>query len=126
VFKLDLSSASIPLLRRITPRLAMWLVLSFVLVAALVVLSPSKLPIGLYKLTLISLAAVVAYWLDRALFPYARPDSYLKRDWRHGTDEPEDQADYEVVPGYELIFSYAMLRRALVVVAVVIGVALGL
>ena len=126
MFKLDLSSASIPLLRRITPRLAMWLVLSFVLVAALVVLSPSKLPIGLYKLTLISLAAVVAYWLDRALFPYARPDSYLKRDWRHGNDEPEDQADYEVVPGYELIFSYAMLRRALVVVAVVIGVALGL
>ena len=87
---------------------------------------PQQLPVALYKLSLISLAAVVAYWLDRSLFPYARPDSYLERDWRHGTDEPEGDADFRVVPGYVLPFCTAMLRRAIIVGAVVIGVALGL
>ena len=97
-----------------------------VLLAAIALLSPVQLPVVLYKAALISLAAVLGYWLDRALFPYARPDSYLERDWRLGTDEPEGDADYRVASGYERAFTAAMLRRAIVVGCVVIGVALGL
>ena len=36
----------------------------------------------IYKLALITLAAVLGYWLDRSLFPKARPGQYLKHDDR--------------------------------------------
>jgi len=108
------------------PRMLGWLIAAALLVIAIAVISPQQLPIALYKLNLISLAAVVAYWLDRALFPYARPDSYLQTDWRKGTNEPYDEADYRVVAGYEQVFAAALIRRALIVIGVVVGVALGL
>ena len=115
----------IPLWLR-APRSSLFLVLAVLLLACIAVVSPVQLPVALYKLTLIALAAVIGYWLDRALFPYARPDSYLERDWRRGTTEPEGDADFRVVSGYEPVFMAAMLRRAVVVGCVVIGVAMGL
>jgi hypothetical protein len=108
------------------PRMAGWLTMAALLVAVIALISPQQLPVALYKLSLISLAAVVGYWLDRSLFPYSRPDSYLVRDWRKGTDEPEFDADYPVVHVYMQAFCAAMLRRACIVGAVVVGVALGL
>ncbi|MDO5940622.1 putative holin [Burkholderia cepacia] len=114
-----------PFIKRF-PRMVGWLVAAVLLAAAIAVISPQQLPVALYKLSLISLAAVVAYWLDRGLFPYARPDAYLRDDWRRGTDEPVDEADFPIVDGYRLVFAAAMLRRAAIVAGVVIGVALGL
>ncbi|MCW3700384.1 putative holin [Burkholderia cenocepacia] len=114
-----------PFIKRF-PRLTSWLVAAIILVAAIALFSPQQLPVALYKLSLVSLAAVVAYWLDRGLFPYARPDSYLERDWRHGPDGLAPEADFQVVKGYELVFAAAMLRRAVIVLGVVVGVALGL
>ncbi|AOJ06376.1 putative holin [Burkholderia mayonis] len=114
-----------PFTRRF-PRLTSWIVAAIVLIAAIALISPQQLPVSLYKLSLVSLAAVVAYWLDRGLFPYARPDSYLQTDWRHGASDESLDADYRIVAGYERVFAAAMLRRALIVVGVVIGVALGL
>lgn len=108
------------------PRLFSWLLAAVALIAALAIISPQQLPIALYKLCLISLAGVVAYWFDRALFPYARPDSYLEVHWQDGTSEPLFDADYRVVPGYQLVFAVAMVRRALVVLAIIVGVALGM
>ena len=108
------------------PRSSLFIVLAVLLLALIAVVSPVQLPVVLYKAALIALAAVLGYWLDRALFPYARPDSYLERDWRLGTDEPEGDADYRVASGYERAFTAAMLRRSIVVGCVVIGVALGL
>ena len=79
------------------------------------------------KLKAGELAAVMGYWLDRALFPYARPDSYLWRDWRKGTDEPEGEVDFPLANvAYMPAFCAAQLRRALVVGGVVLGVAAGL
>ena len=52
-----------------------WLLVTLVLLAAIAVLSPQQLPVSLYKLSLITMAAVVGYWIDRSLFPYARPDN---------------------------------------------------
>ena len=77
----------IPLWLR-APRSSLFLVIAVLLLAVIAVVSPAQLPVVLYKAALIALAAVIGYWLDRALFPYARPDSYLWRDWRKGTDEP--------------------------------------
>ncbi|OGT57881.1 MAG: hypothetical protein A3E01_05245 [Gammaproteobacteria bacterium RIFCSPHIGHO2_12_FULL_63_22] len=108
------------------PRSSLFLLLAAGLLAVIAVVSPVQLPVVLYKATLLALAAVVGYWLDRTLFPYARPDGYLHRDWRHGTDEPEGDVDYPVVAGYEAVFIWAMVRRALVVGAAMLAMATGL
>ena len=108
-------------------RMSGWLLVTLLLVAAIAVTAPQLLPVSLYKLSLITSAAWVAYWIDRSLFPYARPDSYLWRDWRKGTDEPEGEADFPVADeAYMAAFCAAQLRRAVVVGCVVLGTAAGL
>lgn len=116
----------IPLSVRL-PRLMSWVILSVLLLLGLFFVSPQQVPVALYKLTLITIAAVVGYHLDRALFPYARPDIYLRNDWKTNLNIEHKYKDhYELVDGYSLVFAVAMLRRAIIVAAVVIGVALGL
>ena len=110
-----------------TPRRKLFIVLAVLLLAVIAMVSPVQLPVVLYKAALIALAAVIGYWLDRALFPYARPDSFLWRDWRMGTDEPEGDVDYPVASAdYMAAYCAAQLRRAIVVGCVVLGVAAGL
>jgi hypothetical protein len=112
---------------RRAPRVLVWLIVAAVLLAMMGALSPVQLPVVLYKAALISLAAVLGWWLDRSLFPYSRPDGYLVRDWRGvAGDTPDGKVDYPIVPEYRWVFAVALLRRAIVVGAVVIGVALGL
>jgi hypothetical protein len=118
-------SDSIPVWLR-APRNSLWLAAAVVLLALIAIISPVQLPVVLYKAALVALAVVMGYWLDRALFPYARPDGYLERDWRLGTDEPEFSADFRVVKGYEMVYALAMLRRGLLVGVVIVGIALGL
>ena len=116
----------IPLWLR-APRNSLFIVLAMLLLAVIAMVSPVQLPVVLYKAALISLAAVLGYWIDRSLFPYARPDSYLWRDWRKGTDEPEGEADFPVADeAYMAAFCAAQLRRAVVVGCVVLGTAAGL
>ena len=118
-------SESLPLYRRL-PRLTSFILITIFLVALIAAVSPVQLPVVAYKLSLISLPAVVAYWLDRALFPYARPDGYLMRDWRCGACVGTNPVDYPIIQEYRYAFIGACLRRAIIVMGVVIGVALGL
>jgi hypothetical protein len=116
----------IPLWLR-APRNSLFVLLAALLLVVIAVVSPVQLPVVLYKAALIALAAVIGYWLDRALFPYARPDSFLWRDWRKGTDEPEGDVDYPIADAdYMAAYCTAQLRRAVVVGCVVLGVAAGL
>lgn len=116
----------IPLWLR-APRNSLFLLLAILLLVVIAVAKPVQLPVVAYKVALVALAAVMGYWLDRALFPYARPDSYLWRDWRKGTDEPEGEVDFPLANvAYIPAFCAAQLRRALVVGGVVLGVAAGL
>lgn len=87
------------------PRMTDWLLITLVLLAAIAVLSPQQLPVSLYKLSLITMAAVVGYWIDRSLFPYARPDDLALTDVRER--------------------SAAMLRRAIIVGCAMLAVSLG-
>ncbi len=112
-------------LRRI-PRMSGWLLIAVMLIVVIALIAPKQVPIAIYKLSLISLAGVVGYYLDCSLFPYARPDSYLKLDWRCVGGRCTRDADYQVANGYQRVFALAMLRRAMIVAAVVIGVAVGL
>lgn len=116
----------IPLWLR-APRSSLFLLLAALLLAVIAAVSPVQLPVVLYKAALIALAAVIGYWLDRSLFPYARPDSYLWRDWRKGTDEPEGDVDFPIAnTEYMAAFCAAQIRRAIIVGSVVFGTAAGL
>lgn len=62
------------------PRLSGWLMTAAGLLLVIGLVSPQQLPVVLYKLALITLAAVAGYWLDRSLFPKVRPVQYLHHD----------------------------------------------
>ncbi|NMG54915.1 hypothetical protein GPA23_09650 [Aromatoleum aromaticum] len=83
------------------PRLTDWALVLLVLVVLVVLvalIAPHQLPVSLYKLSLVALAGVAGYWLDRSMFPYARPDGYLCVDWRRGTLEPQYAAARDRLP----------------------------
>ena len=103
------------------PRLRGWLVAAVLLLLIIALVSPQQLPVVVYKLSLISLAAVLGYWLDRSLFPKARPGQYLKHDERLMAE-----GRWPVQTGLHLVFSAALIRRALIVAAVCLAVAMGL
>jgi hypothetical protein len=84
--------------------------------------APSSLvAVSLYKLHLMALAGWGGYWLDRALFPYDRPHQYLELADDKRT--AEDDARAEIVAGNA--FGMSMLRRAVIVAACLVCVALG-
>ena len=110
-------------------RLLSWLVYALLLLALIAWLSPAQLPVVIYKLSLESVAAIIGYHLDRALFPYASPASYLKQDWKGGyrfLPRADNEPEHPVCEGYLLVFALVVLRRALIVGAVMLGVTLGL
>ena len=107
------------------PRLAGTIAVTVVLLLSIMLLSPQQLPVTLYKLSLLSTAGVAGYWLDCALFPYARPDGYLVNpDYRNASHVAGD-ADCPVVMGYRLTFAGAMLRRAIIVGCAMLAIGLG-
>ena len=85
------------------PRMTDWTLISLALLLCLAIIAPGKLPVVLYKCGLVTLGGVLGYWIDRALFPYARPDQV-----------PEAQR------------CMAGVRRSLVVLACILGLTLGL
>lgn len=114
-----------------SPRLLGWITVSVALTLAVAAIAPQQIPVSLYKLNLIALAGVAGYWLDRSLFPYARPDAFLPDE--HVDDIETLTADTADVPlqrlgavyGLDLLAAAAMLRRALIVAAAMIAVGLG-
>nr|WP_113866874.1 putative holin [Brenneria salicis]NMN90193.1 putative holin [Brenneria salicis ATCC 15712 = DSM 30166]RBP62184.1 putative holin [Brenneria salicis ATCC 15712 = DSM 30166]RLM31214.1 hypothetical protein BHG07_06825 [Brenneria salicis ATCC 15712 = DSM 30166] len=113
-------------------RLRSWILLSILLLIVIALVSPAQLSVTVYKLSLVSVAVVLGYHLDRALFPYASPGSYLIDDWKKTQGKPvpgvggRNEPEYPIATGYEHVFAAVLLRRALIVLAVVLGVTLGL
>mgnify|MGYP006280065319 CR=1 FL=1 len=89
-------------------RMSPWLLAGLAASALIAVLAPQQIGVTLYKLSLVLLAAWLGYWIDRGLFPYARPHQM------HSRSQTEPAR-----------FSFATLRRAVIVAAVVIAVGLG-
>ncbi len=85
------------------PRMTNWIVITMALLMVLALIAPTKLPVVLYKAGLVTGGGVLGYWIDRALFPYARPNQVMR------VHQP-----------------WAGLRRALVVMACILGLTLGL
>lgn len=108
------------------PRLFWWLIATLLLLALIGLLHPQQLPVSLYKLSLVTMAGVVGYWLDRSLFPYARPDTFIQQNDDDIADAQEvgtlDVLDDSVIA---LVFVGAMLRRALIVGLAMLAIGLG-
>ena len=97
--------------------------------------APPLLQVALYKGFLLFAAAHIGYWIDRRLFPYARPDQLLLKQEREAMEELHGDLslvdDGGVVCAVDRIcvyppsFDVATLRRALIVVGTMICVAFG-
>lgn len=121
------SKTSAGVLSRITPRLFGCLLLALGMTSAVAVISPQQLPVACYKLSLMLIAGVAGYWLDRWAFPYARPDSFLTAaNWRTESGAVQGQANHAVAAGYELIYAASQLRRALIMLGAMLAMGLGL
>lgn len=106
----------VSLFNRVFPRLGGWAVIAVALVVVLWVTHPAQLGVVVYKCALVTLAAVLGYYIDRSLFPYARPHAQIK-NVRRLTDNR-----YAI----ELIPALLMLRRTVIVLACILGLTLGL
>lgn len=89
------------------PRMSGWALVAAILAGGVAFVAPENGPVLLYKLSLVTLAAVLGYMLDRALFPYSRPHEAIEGECGQ-------------------IAAAAMIRRAIVVAAAILGVTLGL
>jgi hypothetical protein len=109
-----------------TPRMIEWWLIAALLCGVIFKLAPQQLPVSVYKISLIAIAGVVGYWLDRSLFPYARPDSFQGSEVERESGGEEAlcfELDYE--PPNDMLFAVSMVRRALIVAAAMIAVGLG-
>lgn len=131
------------------PRMLSWWLIALALSLAVFLIAPQQLPVSLYKLNLISLAALAGYWIDRAVFPYARPQVSALRalDDIPDLELTEDEAERGVVKtddGHEVplqcfvdgtcgptdavplyFMAACMLRRALIISAAILAICLG-
>jgi len=104
------------------PRLTLWVFVTMALMICLALAAPEQMPVIAYKVALVTLGVVLAYWLDRALFPYARPHEYMPKPIGPGGCGPDPQE----ADRYTVAFAAACMRRALIVLACVLGLTLGL
>ena len=131
------------------PRMTSWWLIALALSVAVFLVAPQQLPVSLYKLNLISLAALAGYWIDRAVFPYARPQVSALRDLDADyelelTEEESAQGFVKTDDGREIPISCiaeglcgpidptrvyfmlgCMLRRALIMSAAILAISLG-
>lgn len=113
------------------PRMSATLAGAILLLLVIACIAPQQLPVTLYKLSLITIAAVIGYWIDREMFPYARPDSFIDSSPGGSAEPALDETDHALLlidPGAQnlaRLFAAAQLRRALVVLACIIAAALG-
>lgn len=75
--------------------------------------APQQLPVIVYKVSLILLASVAGYWLDRWAFPYARPDRFLT-------------ADGDVKVNHKRVFGATLIRRSIIMAGAMLAVGMGL
>lgn len=117
-------------MRRRPFRLWELVALTVALLIAVAVIAPHQLGVIVLKVCLVSLGGVVGYWLDRILFPYARPHMLLP----HDTNGPISHRSIHavVVDGKRTEYAWGqlgaavMIRRAVIVAAAMVAVAIGL
>ncbi len=104
-------------------RMWQWVSLGIIFSTTLYFVAPQQLGLLLLKATYITIAIAIGYWADRIIFYYARPHKMEAEAWRevigHTVKDERIESAYRA-------YSLAMLRRAIVVGAVVLAFCLGL
>lgn len=113
-------------LRKRSPRMTIPNILANVLILAVALMAPHQAPVLVYKLGAVAAGGCLGYLLDRAGFPYAQPSGYLRVDWREVDNFEDDRVDYGFAFGGELPFLAACARRAVIMCACMVAVALAL
>ena len=129
-------------------RMADWVIAAALLTMVVWLIAPHQVPVTVYKLSLVALAAVSGYWIDRSIFPYARPNIDALRliepmpDFEVSKAEVDRgmvETDHGEVPlahlecaidgwpnyGELYYFAATQIRRALIVSATILAVSLG-
>tara|TARA_B110000438_G_scaffold191292_1_gene182919 strand:- start:1602 stop:1886 length:285 start_codon:yes stop_codon:yes gene_type:complete len=83
-------------------------IITSLLLVSVFLISPAQLPVIIYKASLVTLAAILGYWIDYLLFPHMRP----------GINDGEDQDP--------IIRASIAIRRALIILATILGMSLAL
>lgn len=89
-------------------RCAGLLAVALIGLAIIALIAPQQLSVTLYKGTVVVLGGFLGYWIDRHVFPYARPHEFISGGY------PASR------------FNLATIRRAIIVAATIIAVALAL
>jgi hypothetical protein len=105
------------------PRFSAWLSISLALAAAVAITAPHQLGISVYKLSLVTVGAWVGYWIDRGLFPYARPHQFLGNMFSPGS--PVASLHVPISKEQAQAFAASMMRRALIIASCILGMTLG-
>lgn len=113
-------------LRKRSPRMALPNLLANALILVVAAVAPHQVPVLLYKLAGVLLAACALYMLDVSLWPYAKPSGYLAKPWRAELTFREDEPDHAMAAGCERLFIAACLRRCCLICAGMLAVALAL
>lgn len=90
---------------------------NLILLGAVLLFAPQQIPVTLYKLSLITLAALVGFWIDRLIFPYARPDQVLQTI-PHSVGAP-------IIGNRDTVYAACMIRRALIICFAMLAMGLG-
>jgi hypothetical protein len=100
-----------------------WLLVSAVLLIIIYHVKPELLPVDVHKISLITMAAFVGYWIDRSAFPRARPGAFMAHPFSPGGGYVPEQS---VSPTQQIAFAACMIRRAIIIGSAILGASLGL
>ena len=95
------------------------LTLTILLVILVGVWAPTQGQVIVFKICLVTLAAMLGYWIDRMVFPYSRVHTMKEKFDQNQRDETCNQ-----VHAHNL--GMAQIRRAIIVLGTILGVCLGL
>jgi hypothetical protein len=95
------------------------LVFTLALALSIGLWAPTQGQVIVFKICLVTLAALLGYWIDRMLFPNSRPHALKELFNQYQDDKTCNQVHAQNL-------NMAQLRRAVIVLATILGVCLGL
>ena len=81
---------------------------SLLLLTAVFLISPAQIPVIIFKASLVTLAAILGYWIDYLLFPHMRPGKIDKTE-----QDP-------------IIRASIAIRRAIIIFGTILGISMAL
>ncbi|HIF18886.1 MAG TPA: hypothetical protein EYQ72_00190 [Gammaproteobacteria bacterium] len=85
-----------------------FVVVSIILLTAVFLISPAQIPVIIFKASLVTLAAILGYWIDYLLFPHMRPGIIDKIE-----QDP-------------IIRASIAIRRAIIIFGTILGISMAL